>query len=242
MLNPVKFDYRERVWFGRQTYSLVDRLSLWGELAADRVIQIAEPEGGKTQNTIYDSLARFDLIHRFTHVHRITPTYLPYYGGETYEYFLYAWVPRLFWPGKPTASLANNTMDVDYGLKYPGSSATIGIGLLPEAYANFGVWGILLVMSIQGMVIAVLDGTLNGPGSDGGRAIYLSVMVFLFNGIGSSASIWFGALLQNVAANALIIWPFTKPLTDQSRYLRERPSQKRNVNRVNSGVRHRTKH
>jgi hypothetical protein len=138
----------------------------------------------------------------------MTPAFIPYYRGESYSYFLYAWIPRLLWSDKPSASAATDRLDLDYGFKYESQSVTVAIGQLPEAYANFGVLGIGLVMALQGVVFALLDAMLNGPRSEGGRAIYLVIMAYFLNGIGSSAAVLFGALVQYILASALIMRPF----------------------------------
>jgi hypothetical protein len=159
---------------------------------------------------VRSSIYRLDLIHKFAHVNSLVPRYVPFYQGETYGYLLIGWIPRVIWPDKPLASESNQRMDVDLGLKYAAQTgrSTIGIGQLPEAYANFGILGIIIVMLVQGMIFSGLDHLLNGPRSGGGRAVYLSLMVFLLNGIGSSTAIWFGGILQITIANVLILRPF----------------------------------
>ncbi|NIV37162.1 MAG: hypothetical protein GWN58_49350, partial [Anaerolineae bacterium] len=62
--------------------------------------------------------------------------------------------------------------------------------------------------ALQGIVFALLDAVLNGPRSEGGRAIYLVIMAYFLNGIGSSAAVLFGALLQHILASALLLRPF----------------------------------
>lgn len=208
VLSPAKFDYRSRVWYGGD-YSFVQRVGLWQDLFVDSVATLLDPtkEAIRTTNTS-GALARFDLIHRFAYVQKLTPTYIPYYQGETYQYFLYAWIPRLIWPNKPSASIANDTIDIDYRLKPINSSTTYGIGHLPEAYANFGLAGIIGVLALQGIIFALLDHLFNGRNSNGGRAIYLSVMVYFLNGIGSSSVILFGALFQQILVNVLLLRQF----------------------------------
>ena len=74
-------------------------------------------------------MARFDLIHKFAYVRELTPRYLPYYEGVTYQYMLIGWIPRIFWPDKPVASDSNQVVDVDYGFKFRQQTGTnIGIG------------------------------------------------------------------------------------------------------------------
>ncbi len=210
VLNPAKFTFRSLVWFGGANYSLGERIGLWSDLAAESAENLIQPTfAGDREDMVLGALSRFDLIHKFAYVRTMTPQIVPYYQGSTYAYFLVAWIPRAIWPDKPTAtSDANDRMDVDYQFKYERQSTSIGIGLLPEAYANFGAIGVILVMLIQGAVFGLFTALLNGEASDGGRAIYLSVGVFLLNGIGTSASVMFGAIFQQILASAIILRPF----------------------------------
>jgi hypothetical protein len=206
VLNPAKFQYRERVWFGSQEYGFSQRLEVWA-LAVDEELTTTRQQAAWEQ-TVRASLARFDLVHRFAYVREMTPVYVPYYRGESYTYFLYAWIPRLLWPEKPSASESLDRLDLDYGFKYESQPVSVGIGQLPEAYANFGVIGIAGVMALQGIAFALLDAVLNGRRSDGGRAIYLVIMAYFLNGIGSSAAVLFGALVQYILASAILLRPF----------------------------------
>lgn len=208
LLNTVKIAYRQQVWSGRTRYSILERVELW----TDASFQLAEDivQGGVWEQglaTIEQTAYRLDLLHKFVWVRQITPDVIPYYGGASYTYFLYGWIPRLVWPDKPSPDI-NRRIDIDYQFLYAGQGATIAIGQLPEAYVNFGVGGIVVVMLIQGLVFGGLEHWLNGPRSEGGRAIYAALMVFFLNGIGSSASMWFGALIQHILARALIMRPF----------------------------------
>ncbi len=210
VLNPAKFAFRSLVWFGGADYSLGDRLGLWSDLAAESATNLVQPTfAGDRETAVLGALSRFDLVHKFAYVRTLTPQVVPYYQGSTYAYFLVAWIPRAIWPDKPTATGgANDRMDVDYGLKFEGQATSIGSGLLPEAFANFGAIGVILVMALQGAVLALLSAMFDSKSSDGGRAIYLSVGVYLLNGIGTSASVMFGAIFQQVLASAVILRPF----------------------------------
>lgn len=211
LISPVKNEFRQQVWYNGAAPTLVDRILLWVDLGTGVVGNIANGSLNNFSDTVLrPALSRFDLLHKFVYIQEMTPRLVPYYQGETYGYLIIGWIPRFIWPDKPSASEANRTFDIDYQLIIPQqTSTTISIGQLPEAFANFGVIGILVVMLFQGILFGSLDKVLNGPRSEGGRAVYLSLMVFFFNGIGSSTAIWFGALLQNMIANALILRLFT---------------------------------
>ena len=206
VLNPAKFQYREQVWYSNQQYGFSQRLEVWAQAVDEEVTTTRQQQAW--EETVRSSLARFDLVHKFAYVAEMTPAYIPYYDGVSYSYFLYAWIPRLLWPDKPSASESTDWLDLDYGFKYESQPVTVAIGQLPEAYANFGVIGIGLVMAVQGIIFALLDAMLNGPRSEGGRAIYLVIMAYFLNGIGSSAAVLFGALVQYILASAVIMRPF----------------------------------
>jgi hypothetical protein len=226
LLNPVKSAYRVQAWYGESNLGLVDRITLWFDLSGEAVRDIvAGDQLGEIENLARQALARFDLIHKFAYVQDLTPAFIPYYEGSTYEYLLFGWIPRFLWPDKPVASDVNSRLDVDYGLLEPEqtSRATIAIGQLPEAYANFGPPGIIVVLLLQGLSFAMLDTILNGRRSDGGRAIYLALMITFLNGIGSSTAIFFGALLQNAFANVALLRLFATGF--KSRSSEEAPGQ-----------------
>ncbi len=208
ILNAAKGSYRTIAWYGDQQLDPAQRLSLWLDLGQNVVTSTSS--GDAVQNTedlIRTSMARFDLEHKFAYVSDMTPRLIPYYEGQTYSYLLVAWIPRLIWPDKPDASESNHRLDIDYSLLYPQQilQTVIPIGQLPEAYANYGPLGVVVVMFLQGLVFSVINHVFNDPRSDGGRAIYLSTMVFFLNGIGSSVVVLFGALAQNLLANTLIL-------------------------------------
>jgi hypothetical protein len=211
VLNPLKQEYRERAWYGDYGgSSITQRLGLWAQLIGERLQGkssevVEEPQGFR------EAVERIDLLHKFVHVRTRTPEEIPYLGGVSYEYMLYSYIPRFMWPEKPLATEATDLVDFTYGFRSPleeDKGTKIAIGQIAEAYANLGVTGIVVVMLIQGIFFALLNHVLNGPQSVGSRAIYLAVMVAFLNGIGTSAVILFGALIQFVVASAILIWLF----------------------------------
>lgn len=207
LLNAVKNDYRAEVRSGAIAPGVTSRVRAWADLAVRRLELAAQGDPASAgQGIVQDSTGRLDLVHIFAHVHGLTPSVIPYYSGRTYSYLASAWIPRFLWPDKPEAQSASGGTDVDYGLKYPNDTSTsIGLGQPAEAYANFGLAGVFLVLALQGLFYALLDSVFNGPESDGGRAVYLSVMIFFLNGIGTGTAILFGAVIQNTVAGTLLL-------------------------------------
>lgn len=208
ILNPVKAEYRRQTW-GNESMALSGRISLWYDLSADNLESWLwpSPNSRPKSEVLVESLNRLDLLHKFAYVQMITPNIVPFYEGATYAYLGYGWIPRMFWADKPVASAATNMVDRDYGFLTEAQSGgtNIGIGHLPEAYANFGVTGVVCVLLLQGICFALLSAVLNSPESEGGRAVYLTIMIYFLNGIGTAAVIFFGSLAQNTAANVLIL-------------------------------------
>ena len=89
-------------------------------------------------------LERTSLFHIMCLVVSVTPERKPFLEGETYAQIPGQFVPRPLWPGKPPGHISTYTLSIYYGLQRPEDTqrTTIGFGLLTEAYANFGFFGL----------------------------------------------------------------------------------------------------
>jgi hypothetical protein len=227
LLQPIKAEYRAQLSNASSELSLVDRLGIWYDVAQsylDRASTQASP--ADTLDTTRTSLTRLDFIHVLAHVEAFTPSVVPYYNGSTYSYFLYGWIPRLVWPDKPGALDRNIELILDYGLITEAILETtmMSIGTLAEAYANFAYPGVVVLMAVQGVILALCSRSFAGRGSIGAQAVLLSVLVTFLNGVTSSTAILYGGLLQNLAANTLLLWLlsgrwtlFRRPVSDERR-------------------------
>ena len=101
-------------------------------------------------------LYRSSTIQMLLKVMSISPRTEPYLGGATYEIIPQVLGPRIFNKNKIRTQEGNHILSVYYGLKtYEQTFITsVGWGLLPEAYANYGFWG--------GIGLAILLGALYG--------------------------------------------------------------------------------
>jgi hypothetical protein len=154
-------------------------------------------------------MGRFDFFHQFTFLIQMTPSTVPRYQGETYRYFFYGWIPRIFWPQKSSAQEANITFARDYGVLYESQTTTtmMGVGHLPEAYINFGALGFATVMSCHGLFYALLASFFNRSKEIIIVSIYLSVSVTFINGIGSdTASMFFTGIQNTFLSVGLLAW------------------------------------
>lgn len=159
---------------------------------------------------------RADFIHQVAHIYSMTPSVVPYQYGNTYSFFAVSFIPRILWPDKPTAGSANGFYAVTYGVSTEegARTTTFGVSILGEAFMNFGWAGVILVMLLQGILIGALHhsfgGQVSGPG---GQAVFLAFFVYFLNGIGSSAEIMFGGIIQNLLCGyILLLWAREKPI------------------------------
>lgn len=213
ILQPIKQEYRLKAWQGGDAtaLSLKERADIWYETFANTLLS-SESQSSRIENdnTRSQIIGRLDLLHIEAHVLNSTPDSVPYFYGSTYSYLAVAFIPRVFWPGKPEAQDANKTFVLAYGfLNEEMIQFTImGIGHIAEAYVNFGIIGVMLIMLVQGSIFATFAKVLNGEKSEGGVAIYTIIMITFFNGIGSATAGLFGGIVQLAVSEAIILAPF----------------------------------
>ncbi|MBF0424951.1 MAG: hypothetical protein HQL66_03915 [Magnetococcales bacterium] len=84
-----------------------------------------------------------------------TPDEVPFIGGTTYAMLPSMIVPRFLWPEKPDGHAATIYLGVHYGVHTIDEviMTSIGIGLLGEAYANFGFTGVFVFSGLLGWVL-----------------------------------------------------------------------------------------
>jgi len=219
-LSPVKSDYRQKVWLGEAPETVdmtsIQKAFFWMGQASEYWTDTLSGSRDLTEATA-SATGRADFIHQVAHVHSMTPSVVPYQYGETYSYFLVAFIPRILWPDKPTAGDANEFYAVTYGVtdEEGAKRTTFGVTFLGEAFINFGWYGVVFIMLLQGVFVSVLEHIFGGPKSGpGGQAVFIAFFVFFLNGIGSSAEILFGNILQNLFCGyILLLWARQKSAT-----------------------------
>ncbi len=211
-LSPVKAQYREQVFYGSDgdlaNQSMFAKGFFWLEQATEYWIDTLEGNRGLVEATS-SATGRGDFIHQVAHIHSLTPSVIPYQFGETYSFFAVAIIPRIVWPDKPTVGSANNFYAVTYGITTEEGveRTTFGVSLLGEAFINFGWLGPIFIMMFQGIILSLLQHSFGESRSGaGGQAVFLAFFVFFLNGIGSSAEVMFGGILQNLICSCTLLW------------------------------------
>jgi hypothetical protein len=212
-LSPVKQDYRTALRMttdgeGSLGETAIEKMWYWFTSAND---YWADALTGQQsfKDSAETAASRLDLIHQFAHVYSMTPSIVPYQYGATYSYFLVALIPRVIWPDKPEAGSANYFYAVSYNITTEDGArrSTFGMSLLTESFINFGWIGVIIIMALQGAFLYSVQVIFSGAKSGlGGQAVFVAFFVFFLNGIGSSAEIMFGNLIQSLLLSVAFLW------------------------------------
>jgi hypothetical protein len=131
--------------------TLLEVPGFFSEWFADGLSVGKQEEGAAKSAGVLD---RTSLIQMMCLVVSNTPERKPYMMGNTYADIPGQLVPRLFWPGKPLGLISTYKLSIYYDLQTQEETigTTIGFGMLPEAYANFGFVG----MGLLGLFLGLL--------------------------------------------------------------------------------------
>ena len=157
-----------------------------------------ETEGKKEADTTAKLLERTSLFHIMCLVISQTPEKQPYLFGASYGPIPSQLIPRFFWPDKPTAHISTSMLAVYYGLQSAEDTkkTTIGFGMLTEAYANFGVGGIMGLGFFLGFLFKKLSRwALNSPTLSYGGILLVMLMAWSFQ-VELTMAIWISSFLQ----------------------------------------------
>jgi hypothetical protein len=151
ILHHGKSAMRDKYWVNHAPLpSFVQLPDFFGEWIDHGLESTPEGEEPTERHSLLD---RTSLIQILCLVVSNTPDRLPYMNGVTYAQIPGQFVPRFFWPGKPVGHISTYTLSIYYGLQNEEDTqkTTIGFGLLAEAYANFGLFGVGLIGAVFGI-------------------------------------------------------------------------------------------
>ncbi len=167
MLHAGKGDMRVRYWYSSSAPStsitdLPARLSEWVGSAIRRLelvdrqseLQLYTPQDQQAQaSSLFE---RASIIHLLLLVQRKAGTEKPFLYGATYALIPFQMIPRFLLPGKVTPLQGTRILNVHYGLQKEEDTynTTISWGLVNEAYANFGITGLIGLGILLGYALA----------------------------------------------------------------------------------------
>jgi hypothetical protein len=85
-----------------------------------------------------------------------TPNNIPYWKGETYKIIYSKFIPRIFWPNKPsdiTGNIAGKRYEM---ISVSDFRTSWNFPILNESYANYGFMGVIIVTFFLGILVRLL--------------------------------------------------------------------------------------
>lgn len=202
-LNPIKMKYRDLTWGEVQgTLSVYDRANKMFD-----VVQEVYGVGDVASVLDDDSstINRLSHISTFGHVLYLTPDSVPYWMGDSYKTLWTSFIPRVFWPGKPEATIGQDFGHRYYLISDSNFTTSVNLPWLVEFYANFGLFGVIFGMFFVGVIFrflvkkfSVLDGSV------GEHVLGVTIMFNLFYAE-SNFSLMIGGLLLTSLVFILIL-------------------------------------
>ena len=156
ILHAGKGDMRDKYWSPNTNFSaqlsVFDMPALIAEWVGDGLVEIRE---GSTESAI----DRASLLHVLLQVQRMTPSYVPFFDGESYALLPQMLVPRFLDPDKIASQAAMDLLNIRYGFLTAEETkkTAAGWGLVAEAYANFGRFGVIGVGFLLGLFCGLIE-------------------------------------------------------------------------------------
>jgi hypothetical protein len=206
MVQPLKGEYRQAIWYGPRAYSMAEKVRLLGDLFTEEWFGGGLSTEAVTEKARDAASERLSLLLSTARYVEWTPSVIDYKQGSTLLYLAYGWIPRVVWPDKPIAQTANVELPVAYGLQSIRSVKTtrFGVGHVAEAYVNFGPLGILPIFLILGALFRVPEVMLGRHGSAANMAICIALAVNMMY-IGSTIGNVFGGFVQQIVVQVFLL-------------------------------------
>lgn len=225
VLQAGKYEIRYKYWSSENVRIEQQSITEIPEILIDWVtIGLDKLWSSRDQNSI-DILERASLLHMVLLVERETPDFIPYLEGETYELLPSMALPRFVDEDKVVSQAGLHLLSIRYGLQTPESiqSTTIGWGLVAEGYANFGLWGVLGVGAIFGMICGWLTRFSTGASANSLPMFITIAATLVLMDVEADFSYLMVTLGQTVFATLLLAGPLA--LSRFSRARAQRPNR-----------------
>ncbi|MEM6599986.1 MAG: hypothetical protein AAF649_01225 [Verrucomicrobiota bacterium] len=218
VLHAGKGDMRVKYWGEARAVKTVGFLEYpaffmeWFEMGYEDLTR-KKPSGVAISETEENLLERSSLIEIFLTAHKLAPETVPYLHGETYQSIPLLLIPRFLYPDKPVAHEGQRLLNVHYRVQSTEAvvQTYIAWGLMNEAFANFGYWG----LPVFGIIIGLFFGgiarfcssvpLLSFRGLLGALTIGFSIQAEM------AAGVWVTSFSQSIILLVLLRWVVMKP-------------------------------
>ena len=163
---------------------------------------------------------RSSVIHMLMMAQEKIPEPYPYLGGKTYAIIPGLLVPRILNPQKPRSHEGTHMLNVHVRRQTYQQTwkTTIAWGLLPEAYANFGYFGCVLIGGIMGAFYGTITLAAIGTPPFSARMMFcVLVMSLALASTEWTAGVYAATLFQSSVPIVGIKYAFMKVYRPNSR-------------------------
>jgi oligosaccharide repeat unit polymerase len=205
-----KKEFRNSYWEKGEAGGVLERATSWLNGSASKWSEaLNSTSSDSTFHLSSESLERTSLLPQVSHVLDVTPSQIPFQGGQTYSYMLITLIPRFVWPDKPSVNDANRYYQLAFGLSTERTvkGTNIGAGCLAEAYINFGWPGVICIMFVIGIILGIYERSFLAEDSS---TFFLAIGVALLPGIlgiEAQMSAYLGGVIQTVLLTILVFLP-----------------------------------
>lgn len=204
LLHQGKTAMRERYWAGgKPAPTLIEVPGFFSEWIGEGLRPPDQgPEGSGAEAMTEKLLQRTSLFHLMCLVVSLSPDQQPYLHGDTYQDILLQFVPRPFWPGKPNALAGTYRLAIYYGLQSEEDvqKTTIGFGMLTEAYANYGFFGLMMLGGIFGFFFKKIQSWAAASPIFSYPGLFLILLVAWSFQTEFTLSVWLSSMFQATVA------------------------------------------
>lgn len=155
---------------------------------------------------------RAGLINLLLTAQDATSKDVPFLNGATYTIIPKLLIPRFLDPDKPASHEGTYLLNIHFGkqTREDTRTTTIGWGLLNEAYANFGIWGVGGLAVILGCLYGVVTRwSMNCPVLSA-RYLFAILLISFAYQSEFSASVYVTALFQSTVPLLIIVFLLMK--------------------------------
>ena len=165
LINPTKNEIRATTWGGN--YTLSEQVDVFLDVAWEQLSDFGHRSQFEEQKYFATSLTRLGGAQLFARTLEQIPAHAPFWEGRSLLPLLTKPIPRIFWADKPEENIGNTFGRIVIGVLDPGDYVTaVNIPWIVDLYANFGLAGIVVGMTIIGIFLRYLVEKFSGtPGN-----------------------------------------------------------------------------
>jgi hypothetical protein len=206
VLQPAKRSYREQVWGHAaktgQELGVGARVDAWGMSISDRF----SSDGQAAVDRDSSALSRLSELEPVFHAISVVPQRIDYAYGQSLVQLLYAPIPRILWPDKPTSrEEVAQRYAVIFGRQSEraAESTAVGMSVLVEGYWNLGWFGVAFVTGAVGLVVGVWQRVFS---SDHWALGTIGISQIAFLQADMPMVLLYGSMFQNLMGRFLAMW------------------------------------